>query len=59
MIDGKNFFDQPVKSKIRTYYKIHKVETGEGDGYTSGCLMGYNYFKKYGKMIVTDYDGKR
>ena len=31
MIDGKNFFDQPVKSDMRTYENIQKVATGQGD----------------------------
>ena len=31
MIDGKNFFDQPVKSDMRTYENIQKVVTGQGD----------------------------
>ena len=30
MIDGKNFFDQPVKNKIM-YENIRKVVTGQGD----------------------------
>ena len=28
MTDGKNLFDQPVKSDIRTYDNIHKIWTG-------------------------------
>ena len=31
MIDGKNFFDQPVKSHKRTYDIIRKTATGQGD----------------------------
>ena len=30
MIDGKNFFDQPVKTDIRTYDNIRKLATGQG-----------------------------
>ena len=53
MIDGKNFFDQPVKSDTRAYYYICKIATGQGDDYTTGCLLDYNYFKKH-KMITID-----
>ena len=53
MIDGKSFFDQPVKNKI-TYEKIRKIVTGQGDDYTTGCLLNYTYFRKYYKMIVID-----
>ena len=45
IIDGKIFFDQPVKSYIRTYDKIQKLITGQGDDYTTGCLLDYPYFK--------------
>ena len=54
MIDGKNFFDQPVKSDMRTYYNIRKIATGQGDDYTTGCLLDYNFLKKYYKMIEID-----
>ena len=46
MIDGKNYFDQPIKSDMRTCYNIRKIATGQGDDYTTGCLLDYKYFKK-------------
>ena len=54
MIDGKNFFDQPVKSSMRTYDSIRKFATGQGDDYTTGCLLDYDYFNKLYKMIALD-----
>ena len=54
MIDGKNFFDQPVKNNKVTYEKIRKIATGQGDDYTAGCLLDYSYFKDYYKMIAID-----
>ena len=45
-IDRKNVFDQPVKTSIRTYDNIKKIATGQGDDYTVGCLVDYNYLKK-------------
>ena len=50
----KNFFDQPVKNNLRTYDNVRKTATGPGDDYTTGCLLDYNYFNKYYKMIATD-----
>ena len=47
MINGKNFFDQPIKNDIKPYDDIRKIATGQGDDYTTGCLLDYNYFKKY------------
>ena len=54
MIDGKDFFDQPVKNDLTTYENIRKIATGQGDDYTTGCLLDYNYFKNYYKMIIID-----
>ena len=54
MIDGTNFFDQPVKNNKVTYKNIRKITTGQGDDETTGCLLDYIYFKKYYKMIVAD-----
>ena len=54
MIDGKNFFDQPVKNDLITYDNIRKIATGQGDDYATGFLLDYNYFKNYCKIIATD-----
>ena len=37
MIDGKNVFDQPIKSHIKICENIRKITTGQGDDYTTGC----------------------
>ena len=54
MIDGKNFFDQPINNMIKTYENIRKITIGQGDDYATGCLLDYTYFKKYHKMIAID-----
>ena len=54
MIDGENFFDQPVKNSKVTYENIRKIATGQGDDYTTGCLLNYPYFKDSYKMIEVD-----
>ena len=46
MIDGKNFFDQPVKNDKVTYENIRKVAAGQGDDYTAGCLFRLYLFQK-------------
>ena len=48
------FFDQPIKNNKITYENIRKISTGQGDDYTTGCLLDYTYFKNYYKMIVVD-----
>ena len=54
MIDGKNFFDQPIDNMIKTYENVRKITIGQGDDYTTGCSLDYTYFKKYYKMIAVD-----
>ena len=54
MTDGKNVFDQPVSNDLIIYDNIRKIATGQGDDYTPGCLLDYNYFKRYHKMIAMD-----
>ena len=59
MIDGKNVSDQPINSNLKTYDNIRKVTTGQGDDYTTGCLLDYIYLKNYYKMIVVDLSKKQ
>ena len=54
MMDGKNFFDQPINSNIKIYENIRKIATGQGDDYITGCLLDYSYFKDHYQMIVID-----
>ena len=54
MIDGRNFFDQPINSMSKAYENITKIATGKGDDYTTGCLLDYPYVKENYKMIAID-----
>ena len=53
MINREHFFDQPIKNKV-TYENIRKIATGQGNDYTTGCLLYYPYFKDIYKMIAVD-----
>ena len=54
VINGENFFDQPIKNNKITYNNIRKIATGQGDDYTTGCLLDYPYFANTYKMIAVD-----
>ena len=54
MINGENFYDQPIKNNKVTYGNIRKIATGQGDDYTTGCLLDYPYFADTYKMIAVD-----
>ena len=43
----KTFLIKPIKSDIKTYDNIPKITTGQGDDYTTGCLLDYNYLIKH------------
>ena len=55
MMNGQNYFDQPVKNNLITYDNIRKIATDQGDDYAVGCLLDYNYFNNYYKMIAIDF----
>ena len=54
MIDGRNFYDQPVNDLIKRYDEVRKVSTGQFDDYTTGCLLDYAYFKDNYRLIAVD-----
>ena len=54
MINVEHLFDQPVRDNKLTYVNITKIDTGQGDDYTTGCLLHYTYFKDTYKMIAVD-----
>ena len=53
-IDGRNFYDQPINDSIKQYDEIRKISTGQGDDYTTGCLLDFSYFEKNYRLITAD-----
>ena len=49
LIDGKRFFDVPVKNKEEAYEKIMSIS--KNNDYTTGNLLDYEYFSKHYKLI--------
>ena len=52
LIDGKNFFDVPVKNKEEAYEKIMSIS--KNNDYATGNLLDYEYFSKHFKLIAID-----
>ena len=44
LVDGKCFFDLPVKNEVETYEKI--IEMSRNNDYTTGNSLDFAYFKK-------------
>ena len=53
-IDGKNFYDQSINDSIKQYDEVRKVSTGQGDDYTTGCLLDFAYFEKNYRLMAAD-----
>ena len=54
MIEGRNFYDQPINDITKQYDEIRKVSAGYVDDYTNGCLLDYAYFKDNYRLIAVD-----
>ena len=54
IVDGRNFYDNPIESDIEKYRELKKVMTGKGEDYTTGSLLDYDYFKKNYKLVAID-----
>ena len=57
-IDGRNFYDQPINDSIKQYDEIRKISTGQGDDYTTGCLLDFAYFEKNYRLVAADLSKK-
>ena len=54
IIDGRNFYDNPIESDIEKYRELKKVMIGKGEDYTTGYLLDFNYFDKHYKLVTVD-----
>ena len=54
IIDGRNFYDNPIESDIEKYRELKKVMIGKGEDYTTGSFLDFNYFKKHYKLVAVD-----
>ena len=54
IIDGRNFYDNPIESDVKKYRELRKVMIGKGEDYTTGSLLDYNYFKNHYKLVAVD-----
>ena len=50
IIDGRNFYDNPIENNIEKYRESKKVMIGKGEDYTTRSLLDFNYFDQYYKL---------
>ena len=54
IIDGRNFYDNPIESDIEKYGELKIVMIGKGEDFTTGSLLDYNYFLRHYKLVAVD-----
>ena len=54
IIDGRNFYDNPIEGDIEKYRELKKLMIGKGEDYTTGPLLDCNYFDKHYKLVAVD-----
>ena len=54
IIDGRNFYDNPIKSDIEKNRELKKVMIGKGEDYITGSLLDFDYFLKHYKLVAVD-----
>ena len=54
IIDGRNFYDNPIESDIEKYRELKKVMIGKGEDYPTGPLLDFKYFDKHYKLVAVD-----
>ena len=54
IIDGRNFYDNPIESDIEKYRELKTVMIGKGEDYTTGSLLDFNYFNEHYKLVAVD-----
>ena len=53
-IDGRNFYDKAIIDSIKQYDEVRKISAGQGDDYTTGCLLDIADFEKNYRLIAVD-----
>ena len=48
------FMINQLMTQLKKYNEISKVLTGQGDDYTTGCLLDFSYFEKNYRLIEAD-----
>ena len=56
LIDGKPFFEIPVKNKEEAYEQV--IEMSKTNDYTAGILLDYEYLKNHYKLNAIDLSKK-
>ena len=59
LIDGRNFYDQPISDQIRKYDEVRELTTGKGEDYRTRFLLDYQYVRDHYQLIACDLSNKK
>ena len=57
LVDHKSFYEQPIKTKQKSYEKLVEIPRTNND--TTGNLLDYSYHQNYYKIIIIRIDLSR
>ena len=43
-----------MNDSVKQYDEIRRISTGQGDDYTTGCLLDFAYFENNYRLIAAD-----
>ena len=50
----KKLYNQPIATDIKQYEEIRRLTTGQGEDYTTGCLLDYESIKNHYALIAVN-----
>ena len=50
----KKLYDQPIDSDIKRYKEIRQLTAWQGEDYTTGCLVDYDYVENRYRLKALD-----
>ena len=59
IISGKNVFSQTIDSDYKRDEERRKLKPGQGEDYTKGCLLDYEYIKTHYRLITADWNRRK
>ena len=59
IIDGRNFYDNPIESDIEKYRELKKVMIGKGEDYTTGSLLDFKILLDFVRLVAVDLSNKK
>ena len=54
IINRINFYEQATDSDIKSYKEIKRLTTGQGEDYSTGCLLNYDFIKNHYRLMAVD-----